>query len=108
MGRSAQCHDVAPGNTVGFMQEGPERISQRDLRLRSKDIMDAVERGESFTVTRDGRQIGELVPLRGQRRFLPREEFLALGQRLPAVDATQLRADLDTLADPYADDPFTR
>ena len=36
--------------------------TQRDLRSRSREIMDAVERGESFTVTGDGYQIGELIP----------------------------------------------
>lgn len=41
---------------------GSEAISQRDLRFRSREIMDAVERGESFTVTRDGRGIAELIP----------------------------------------------
>jgi predicted nucleic acid-binding protein/antitoxin (DNA-binding transcriptional repressor) of toxin-antitoxin stability system len=39
--------------------------------MRSKEIMDAVERGQFFTVTRDGRPIGELVPPRGRPR-LPR------------------------------------
>ena len=39
-------------------------ITQRDLRSRSKEIMDAVQRGQSFTVTRDGHRIGELIPLR--------------------------------------------
>ncbi|MCB1294737.1 MAG: type II toxin-antitoxin system prevent-host-death family antitoxin [Gordonia sp.] len=36
--------------------------------MRSREIMDAVERGESFTVTRYGREIAELVPIRGRRR----------------------------------------
>jgi prevent-host-death family protein len=83
-------------------------ISQRDLRTRSKDIMDAVERGESFTVTRDGREIGQLVPLRGQRRFVPREEFMALGRGLGVIDVDEFFHDLDALADPAADDPFER
>ncbi|MFT4167282.1 MAG: prevent-host-death protein [Microlunatus sp.] len=83
-------------------------ISQRDLRLRSREIMDAVERGETFTVTRDGREIGELVPRRHKRTFLSREEFLALGAGLPSIDADRFRADLDTTANQYPDDPFTR
>jgi len=36
-------------------------ITQRDLRSRSREIMDAVEHGQAFTVTRDGHQIGELT-----------------------------------------------
>jgi hypothetical protein len=41
------------------MAAQPE-ITQRDLRNRSREIMDAVERGQAFTVTRDGHPISEL------------------------------------------------
>jgi antitoxin (DNA-binding transcriptional repressor) of toxin-antitoxin stability system len=47
--------------------------------------MDAVEHGQSFTVTRDGHRIGELIPLR-RRRFVPRQEFAAMSRNAPAVD----------------------
>jgi prevent-host-death family protein len=82
-------------------------ISQRDLRLRSKEIMDAVQAGQSFTVTRDGHEIGELIPLRRRRRFISREEFAAGSATAPAVDPAAFRADLDgafagDLGDPYA------
>jgi len=56
------------------MTAQPE-ITQRDLRNRSREIMDAVEHGQAFTVTRDGHQIGELIPLRRRRRFVSRTEF---------------------------------
>jgi antitoxin (DNA-binding transcriptional repressor) of toxin-antitoxin stability system len=79
------------------MSAHPE-ISQRDLRLRSKEIMDSVERGQAFTVTRDGHQIGELIPLRRRRTFLSRAEFLA-GAGTSAVDPEQFRADLDAVID---------
>jgi prevent-host-death family protein len=62
------------------MSSQPE-ITQRDLRMRSKEIMDAVERGQAFTVTRDGHRIGELVPLRQRRRFVSRAEFAAMSRR---------------------------
>jgi antitoxin (DNA-binding transcriptional repressor) of toxin-antitoxin stability system len=85
------------------MSAQPE-ISQRDLRLRSKEIMDSVERGQSFTVTRDGHRIGELVPLRRGRTFVPRGEFLAAaGTGL--VDADRFRTDLDAVIDNEATDP---
>jgi hypothetical protein len=35
---------------LGEVNTGAE-ISQRDLRTRSREIMDAVEHGQSFTVT---------------------------------------------------------
>lgn len=81
-------------------------ISQRDLRTRSKEIMDSVEHGQSFTVTRDGHRIGELVPLRRRRTFIPREAFLAgsLGPR--PVDVDRFRADLDRLTVQETLDPY--
>lgn len=83
-------------------------VSQRDLRMRSKEIMDAVERGDSFAVTRDGRQIGELIPLRRRSRFISRAEF-ARGSRLaPLVDLDGFRADQDAAYDQAAVDPYAR
>ncbi len=86
----------------------PLEISQRDLRMRSREIMDAVERGDSFVVTRDGRGIGQLIPLRARRTFVPRDEVMALLGSLPAIDGERFRADLDDIADPYVDDPYER
>ena len=56
----ARCSNRCYGTSMSSQPE----ITQRDLRMRSKEIMDAVERGQAFTVTRDGHRIGELVPLR--------------------------------------------
>ncbi len=86
------------------MSVQPE-ISQRDLRLRSKEIMDSVERGQAFTVTRDGHQIGELVPLRRRRTFVPRGEFLAVAGATP-VDPDRFRADIDAVVDNEVSDPY--
>jgi prevent-host-death family protein len=74
------------------MSAQPE-ITQRDLRNRSKEIMDAVENGQAFTVTRDGHRIGELIPLRHRRRFIPRQEFVASSRNAPAIDIDTFRAD---------------
>jgi prevent-host-death family protein len=79
-------------------------ISQRDLRLRSKEIMDSVERGQSFTVTRDGHRIGELVPLRHRRTFIPVAEFLrGTG---PTTDPDRFFADLDAVVDQEIGDAY--
>ena len=83
---------------VSFMSSQPE-ITQRDLRMRSKEIMDAVEHGQAFTVTRDGHSIGELVPLRQRRRFVSRAEFVAMSRTAPAIDTDAFRADQDAAAD---------
>lgn len=73
-------------------------ITQRDLRSRSKEIMDSVERGQAFTVTRDGHQIGELIPLRRRRIFVPRTEFLT-SAGIGVVDPDEFRSDLDSMID---------
>lgn len=74
-------------------------ITQRDLRTRSREIMDAVEHGHSFIVTRDGHRIGELIPLRQRRRFVPRQEFAAMSRNAPAVDLEAYLADQDAALD---------
>jgi antitoxin (DNA-binding transcriptional repressor) of toxin-antitoxin stability system len=70
--------------------------------------MDAVEHGHSFTVTRDGHRIGELVPLRRRRRFVPRQEFAAMSRNAPAVDLDTFRADQDAALDHEASSPYER
>ncbi|WP_280370034.1 type II toxin-antitoxin system Phd/YefM family antitoxin [Nocardia wallacei] len=83
-------------------------ITQRDLRNRSKEIMDAVQHGQSFTVTRDGHEIGELIPLRRKRRFVTREEFAAMSRNAPSIDLTTFRADQDIALEHDADDAYER
>jgi prevent-host-death family protein len=89
------------------MTRQPE-ITQRDLRNRSKEIMDAVENGQAFTVTRDGHRIGELIPLRRRRRFVPRQEFAAMSRGAPAIDIDTFRADQDAALDHDAGSPYAR
>jgi antitoxin (DNA-binding transcriptional repressor) of toxin-antitoxin stability system len=89
------------------MSAQPE-ITQRDLRTRSKEIMDAVEKGQAFTVTRDGHSIGELIPLRRRRRFVPRQEFAAMSRSAAIVDPDAFRADQDAAADHGPADPYDR
>ncbi|MDX3587198.1 prevent-host-death protein [Streptomyces europaeiscabiei] len=68
--------------------------------------MDAPQSGQSFTVTRDGHRIGELIPLRRRRRFVPRGEFAAMSRTAPAVSPNAFRADQDAPADPGAGRPL--
>jgi len=89
------------------MTAQPE-ITQRDLRNRSREIMDAVERGQAFTVTRDGHRIGELIPLRRRRRFVTREEFAAMSRSAPALDLDAFRSDQEAALDQLATDPYDR
>jgi prevent-host-death family protein len=80
------------------MSAQPE-ITQRDLRNKSREIMDAVEDGQAFTVTRDGREIGELIPTRRRRRFVPRAEFATASRNASAIDLAAFRADQNAAAD---------
>jgi prevent-host-death family protein len=94
-------HAVAHSATWSYalvMSAQPE-ITQRDLRQRSREIMDAVEGGQSFIVTRDGRSIGQLVPLERRRRFVPRAEFAAMSRNAPEMSLKAFRADQE-LDDP--------
>jgi antitoxin (DNA-binding transcriptional repressor) of toxin-antitoxin stability system len=85
------------------MTAQPE-ITQWDLRNRSKEIMDAVQASQSFTVTRDGHWIGELVPLRQRRRFVPCREFAAMSRRAPDISLDAFRTDQYATADQSPDD----
>lgn len=89
------------------MAAQPE-ITQRDLRNRSKEIMDAVQGGQAFTVTRDGRQIAELIPLRRRRRFVPRSEFASMSRIAPGLSLEAFRADQQATADQQLSDPYER
>jgi prevent-host-death family protein len=73
-------------------------ISQRELRNDSGAIMRGIERGESFTITRNGTPIGRLIPLR-RRTFVPREEVAAAFATSPTLDPERFRADLDSAVD---------
>jgi len=89
---------VASGATLTPVSSQPE-ITQRDLRMRSREIMDAVEGGQAFTVTRDGRSIGELVPLRRRRRFVSRAEFTSMSHRASVIGPDAFRADQEAAAE---------
>ncbi|MHB9754475.1 type II toxin-antitoxin system Phd/YefM family antitoxin [Streptomyces sp. BYX5S] len=89
------------------MTAQPE-ITQRDLRTRSKEIMDAVQGGQAFTVTRDGHHVGELIPLRRRRRFVPRAEFAAMSRTAPDISLEAFRDDQDVVVEQELDDPYAR
>lgn len=61
--------------------------------------MDAVRGGQSFTVTRDGHQIGELIPLRRRRRFVPRSEFAAMSRTASDLSLEVFRVGQKTTPD---------
>jgi antitoxin (DNA-binding transcriptional repressor) of toxin-antitoxin stability system len=87
------------GSSMGAQPE----ITQRDLQTNSGDILDALEAGQAFTVTRDGRQIGELIPVQPQSRFVLRAVFATSSRNAsaidPAADPAAFRAGQNAAAD---------
>lgn len=75
----------------------PRELTQRQLRNESGEIMRALDRGESFTITRNGVVVGELRPV-GRRRVVSAQALLDMSAKLPPIDIRRLRADLDTIA----------
>lgn len=73
-------------------------LSQRELRNQSGEIMRALDRGETFVVTRNGVPVGELIPFRA-RAFVGRDVALAAFRGAPAIDADRFRADVDAVLD---------
>jgi prevent-host-death family protein len=85
-------------------EPAPREITQRELRNDSGAIMRDVERGQSFTITRNGTPIGRLIPLR-RRTFVPRAEVVAAFATSPVLDPDRFRSDIDAAVD---QDPFDR
>jgi prevent-host-death family protein len=74
------------------------RITQRELRNDSGRIMRALDKGEAFTVTRNGVPVGELVPVR-PRAFVTAEAVAAAYRQAPRLRYTRMRKDLDSAID---------
>ncbi|MFD0362024.1 type II toxin-antitoxin system Phd/YefM family antitoxin [Nocardia sp. GCM10030253] len=73
-------------------------IQQRDLRNDSGKVLAAVEAGESFTITRNGKPVAELKPLT-RRTFVPIAELAHTSAHLPRIDYNEWRADMDATID---------
>jgi prevent-host-death family protein len=71
------------------------RITQRELRNDSGRIMRALDKGESFIVTRNGVPVGELVPIR-PRVFVAAEAVAAAYRGAPRLAYRRVRQDLDS------------
>jgi prevent-host-death family protein len=71
-------------------------ITQRELRNQSAAVMDAVERGETLVVTRNGKPVAELRPVQ-PRSFVPTAELLAAFRGLPRVDMHAMRREADQM-----------
>src|ERR1700733_12535408 len=61
--------------------------------------------GRSYTLTLNGEPLARIIPIR-RRRAVPKEEVLAIFATAPAIDADELRAELDDFMDQEIRDPF--
>ncbi len=69
----------------------------RELRNYGGHVLDSVERGETVTVTRDGKPVAELRPLSGAG--LSAQALLDRWKNVPAIDGKALRADIAEVLD---------
>ena len=60
--------------------------------------MRALDRGETFVVTRNGVPVGELAPVQ-RRRYVATAVALAAFATAPEIDSKRLRTDLDAFVD---------
>lgn len=72
-------------------------VTIRELRNHGGEVVDRAASGEAITITRAGRPVAELRPLRPP---LSAEALLSHWNRLPAIDPVLLRADIDQVLDP--------
>jgi prevent-host-death family protein len=85
-------------------------ITQREFRNNSAAIMDAVEAGETYHITRNGIEVAEVRPL-PRRRRLTTDELVARHRKLPRVDYAEMRQEADDFfgtEDRLDDDPWER
>jgi prevent-host-death family protein len=69
-------------------------ITQREFRNNSAAVMNAVEAGETYHITRNGSEVAELRPL-GRRRRLSAEELVTRHRGLPSVGYQRMRQEAD-------------
>lgn len=72
-------------------------VSIRELRNHGGDVVDRVVGGETLVITRSGKPVAELRPVRPPA--LEAGTLLARWSHVPHVDPAALRHDLDSVLD---------
>jgi prevent-host-death family protein len=75
-----------------------DTVTIRDLRNHGGDVIDRVTSGATLTVTRDGRPVAELRPVRSKGHSA--SALLERWRHVPVVDGVALRRDIDRIIDP--------
>lgn len=68
----------------------------RELRNHGGEIVDRAANGERITITRSGKPVAELTPVRVESST---EVLLQKWRRLPPIDPAAFRADIDAAID---------
>jgi len=55
------------------------KATAKDLRIRSKDLLDAVSRGEEITITYRGKPRAKMIPIEKRSRKVNVKQSLAFG-----------------------------
>ena len=80
-------------------------VSVRQFVADSGAVTRGLRQGRAYTLTLNGEPLAKMIPIR-RRRAVPKEEVLAIFATAPAIDADELRADLDDFMDRGARDPY--
>lgn len=71
-------------------------MSIRDLRNHGGEIVDRVAAGERIVITRSGRPVAELRPV---KQSWTSAQLMQRWQHVPPIDADAFRRDVDALLD---------
>jgi antitoxin (DNA-binding transcriptional repressor) of toxin-antitoxin stability system len=93
-----------PGDMT-LPEEPAADVSVRQFVSDSGAVTRGLRQGRAYTLTLNGEPLARMIPIR-RRRAIPKGEVFAVFATAPAVDADELRADLDEdvsqeLRDPY-------
>jgi prevent-host-death family protein len=80
----------------------PAKVAVRDLRNDTRGVIDRVTAGETLTLTVRGRSMATIAPLRLDRRWFTRAEFVRLVLGLKPDEA--LASDIDAMAPETTDE----
>ncbi len=72
-------------------------ITEAELRNGSAGIMDSLEAGDDFVITRNGRPVGELRPIAVRRSITTTELETRLARFAGMPSGTQERAEIDEM-----------
>jgi len=76
-------------------RNSPTDVSVRQFVADSGSVTRGLRQGRAYTLTLNGEPLARMIPIR-RRQAIPKQEVLAIFATAPAIDADELRADLDT------------